>query len=128
MPACPSHSVRSPSEPRPATRNLLQFPLLGELLIQHLQLLDQLLARLHHGLARRHLAVGLHAQFEGREERVRDLVAGEEDVGGFDEFGAQEVAQRVVFFVEGEKGGVGDAWVGGGVSVVVARVGGSGRG
>ena len=41
---------------------------------------------------------------------MRDLVAGEEDVRGLDELGAQQVAEGVVFFVEGEEGGVGDAW------------------
>ena len=66
---------------------------------------------LHDRLLRAYIAVGLHAELEGGEQRVRDLVAGEEDVLGFDEFGAQEVAERVVFFVEGEHGGVWDAWV-----------------
>lgn len=90
-------------------RNLLELPLLGELLIQHLQLLHQLLASLHHRLLRADLSIRLHAKLEGSEERVRDLVAGEEDVLGLHELCAEEVAEGVVFLVEGEHRCVRDA-------------------
>ncbi len=40
---------------------------------------------------------------------MRDFVGGEEDVWGFEELRAEEVAEGVVFFVEGEDCGRGDA-------------------
>lgn len=88
--------------------NLLQFPLLGELLIQLLKFLDHICAGLDNSVFRRDLAVGLHAELEGREQRVGDLVGGEQDVGRSDESCAEQVAQSVVFFVEEEDGRVGD--------------------
>ena len=93
----------------PLPSNLPHLPLLRELLVQPLQLLHKLIARLHHRLLGRHLAIRLHAQLEDREERVRDLVGGEEDVRRAGQLVAEQVAESVVFFVEGEEGCVGDA-------------------
>ena len=105
QPTTSTHCLNIPT----SNGNLLQLPLLGELLIEHLQLLDELLTRADHRLLGTDLPIGLHAQFEGGEEWVWDLVAGEEDVRVFGEVRAEQVAQGVVFFVEGEEGGVGDA-------------------
>lgn len=91
------------------SRNLLQFPLLGELLIQLLKFLDHICAGLDNGVFGRDLAIGLHAELEGREERVGNLVGGEQNVGRPDEGCAEQIAQSVVFFVEEEDGRVGDA-------------------
>ena len=107
QPTTSTHSLNIPT----SNSNLLQLPLLGELLIEHLQLLDELLTRADDRLLGTDLPIRLHAQFEGGEERVRDLVAGEEDVRVFGEVRAEQVAQGVVFFVEREEGGVGDAWL-----------------
>jgi hypothetical protein len=41
---------------------------------------------------------------------VRHLVRGEKDVWVFEEALGEQVTEGVVFFVEGEDGGVGDAW------------------
>jgi hypothetical protein len=40
---------------------------------------------------------------------VRDLVGGEGDLGVLEEALREEIGERVVFFVEGEGGGVGNA-------------------
>ena len=40
---------------------------------------------------------------------MRSLVGGEEDVGRLDEVMAEEVAECVIFFVQGEEGSVGYA-------------------
>jgi hypothetical protein len=45
---------------------------------------------------------------------VGHFVRGEHDGGIFEEALREEIAERVVFFVEGEDGCVGDAWLGGG--------------
>lgn len=103
------HHVSCSSHISTSTRNLFELPLLRELLIQALQLLHEVLASLHDRLLAADLAVGLHAQLEGREQRVRDLVGGVDDVRRLDELGAQQVGEGVVFFVEGEHGGVWDA-------------------
>ena len=95
--------------PSSVRRNLLELPLLRELLIQHLQLLHQLLTSLHHRLFWTDFSIGLHAELERREEWVWDLVAGEEDMLGLYELCAEEVAEGVVFLVEGENRGVGHA-------------------
>lgn len=89
-------------------RHLLELELLGELLIELVKLGDELAAGLDEGVLRGDLAVGVDAQLEGGEERVRDLVGGEGDVVGAVQLVAQHVGQRVVFLVEGEERGVGD--------------------
>jgi hypothetical protein len=43
---------------------------------------------------------------------VRNLVCGEDNVVVLEEALGEEVAERVVFFVKGEDGGIGDAWCG----------------
>lgn len=88
--------------------HLLQLELLRELLVQLLQLGDELSAGLDDGGLGRDVAVGVDAELEGREKRVRDLVGGEGDVLHAVELVAEEVGERVVFFVESELSGVGD--------------------
>lgn len=90
--------------------NLLELPLLRKLLAQFLQLVDEVLAGLHDGLLGRDGAVSLHTQLEDSKERVRDLVGSEDDVGRFHELRPEQVAESMVFFVEGKHGGIGDAW------------------
>lgn len=82
--------------------DLLQLELLGELLVELLKLRHQLLAGSDDRLLWLDDAVCLHAQLEGREERVGNLVTGEEDVVRLDELCAEEVAEGVVLLVEGE--------------------------
>lgn len=60
--------------------NLLQLPLLCELLIQLLQILNAIGARLDDGILGAELSIGLNTQLDAGEERVRGLVCGEEDV------------------------------------------------
>jgi hypothetical protein len=91
------------------TSNLLELPLLGELLVKSLKLLDQITTGANDGVLGGELAISLDTQFKGCEQRVRDLVGGEENVGGSGEFGAEKVGQGVVFLVEGEDCGIGDA-------------------
>ena len=89
--------------------NLLQLELLGEFLVELLKLRHQLLAGRDDRLLWRDDAVGLYTQLESREQWVRDLVAGEEDVIGLDELCAEEVAEGVVLLVEGKHRGIWDA-------------------
>ena len=63
------------------TSDLLEFPFLGELLIQSLQLLNQVSTGSDDGIFGCEGSIGLDAQFKGSEQRVRDFVGGEEDVG-----------------------------------------------
>jgi hypothetical protein len=51
----------------------------------------------------------LNTEFKSSEERVGDFVRGEHDGGVLEEALREEVAERVVFFVECEDGRVGDA-------------------
>lgn len=57
-----------------------------------------------------HGSVGLDAQIEGGEERVRGPVGGEENVLVGQEARGEEVAHGVVFFVEVEDCSVRGAW------------------
>lgn len=68
------------------------------------------MAALDDGILGRASAVCLDAQLEGGEERVGDFVCGEDNVVIFEEALRDQVAERVIFFVEGEDTGVGDAW------------------
>lgn len=88
--------------------HLLQLELLGELLVEFLELGDELTAGLDQGRLGGDLAVGVDAELEGGEQRVRDLVGGEGDVLEAEELVAQHVGESVVFFVEREQGGVSD--------------------
>ena len=92
-----------------STSNLLQLHFLRELLVELTQLLDQVLASVDDCFLWCDLAVCLNSKLESGEEWVRDLVAGEEDVVCFGELCAKEVAECVVFLVECEHRGIGDA-------------------
>lgn len=48
--------------------------------------------------------------FDLPEQRVRNSIAGERDVGGLKEAGAKEIAESVVFLVKGEDGGRWDTY------------------
>ena len=93
-----------------STSNLLQLHFLRELLVELTQLLDQVLASVDDCLLWCDFAICLNSKLEGGEEWVRDLVAGEEDVVCFGELCAKEVAECVVFLVECEHRGIGDAF------------------
>ena len=56
------------------------------------------------------MPIGLDAEVELSDKRVRDAVAGEDDVLRARELVADHVAQRVVFLVEVEDGGMGYTW------------------
>jgi hypothetical protein len=89
--------------------NLLAEPLSREALLQQLEVLDNVPAALDDGILGCDGAVGRDAELEGRKERMRNLVCREDDVVVFEETLRQQVAERVVFLVEGEDGRVRDA-------------------
>jgi hypothetical protein len=88
--------------------HLLQLKLLGELLVELLKLVDQLLASLDNSGLGSDLAVGVNAELERGEERVGDFVGGEGDVVHAEQLVAQHVGHGVVLLVEGKEGGVGN--------------------
>lgn len=90
----------------------LAKPLRCKAAVQRVQVSYNVLAALDDCVTGRDGAVGRDAQFEGSEERVRDFVCGEGDVGVLEEALGEEVCEGVVFLVEGEDGSVGDAWMG----------------
>jgi hypothetical protein len=75
------------------------------------QILDDILAAPDDGLLRCDCAVGLHAELEGSEERVRNFVGREDDVVVLEETLGEEVAECVILLVECEDGGIGYACV-----------------
>jgi len=92
--------------------NPLTQPLRLKALIQLRQVLDDQPASRHDSFLGCDRPVGLDAQFKRGEERVGHFVGGEHDGGVLEEPLREEVAERVVFFVEGEDGRVGDACLG----------------
>ena len=92
-------------------RNLLQFPLFSEFSTQRIQIRDAILARLQYRILGTDTAVRRDAQVEGCEERVRHAVGGELDELVLVQALRDEVAEGVVFLVEGEDGRVGDSCV-----------------
>lgn len=84
-------------------------PLGSEAVAQYVQFGDNVLAALGDGLLGCDGPIGSDAQFEASEQRMRDFVGGEVDVGVLVQALGEEVAERVVFLVEGEDSGVGDA-------------------
>jgi hypothetical protein len=106
--------------------DLLAEPLGGEALLQLLEVLDDIAAALDDRILGRDGAVGRDTQLKGREERVGDLVGGEDDVVVLEEALREKVAEGVVLLIEREDGGVGDAcWF---VSIFVTTEGGAGAG
>ena len=87
--------------------NLLAEPLLLEAVVQSLQVLDNVPAGADDCVLGRDGAVSLNAELESREERVRDFVRGEYDVVVLEETLREQVAKRVVLFVEREDGCMG---------------------
>jgi hypothetical protein len=102
--------------------NLLAEPLGCEALLQQLEVLNDVPAALDDGVLGCDGAVGRDAELEGRKERMRDLVCGEDNVVVLEEALRQQVAERVVFLVEGEDGRVRDAYCG--LGSVIAHGGG----
>jgi hypothetical protein len=93
--------------------NLLAEPLGLEAALQGVKVHDDVTAALDDGVLRCDGAVSGDAEFEGREQWVGNLVCGEDDIVVLEEALGDQVAERVVFFVEGEDGRVGDACCGG---------------
>ena len=93
-------------------------PLRRKTPIQRIQIPNDILAALDNGVLGCNRAVGRDAKLKGREERVRHLVRRKGDVGIFKEALREEVRECVVLLVEGEYGGVGDAYVAWGVSKI----------
>ena len=60
--------------------DLLSKPLSLETAVQHVQILDDVLAASNDSLLRCDRAICLNAELEGREKRVRYFVGGEDDV------------------------------------------------
>ena len=89
--------------------NLLAQPLGREAVLQLVQVHNDVPAALDDRILGCDSAVGGDAELESREERVGDFVRREDDVVVLEEALGEEVAERVIFFVEGEDGGVGDA-------------------
>lgn len=87
----------------------LAEPLRCEAAVQRIQVSDNVLAALDDCIAGCDGSVGRDAQLEGGEERVRDLVCGKSDVRVLEEALGEEIRESVVFLVEGEDGGIGDA-------------------
>lgn len=71
-----------------------------------MQIRDDILAGPHNRLLWCNRAIGLDTQLERREQRVRDFVRGENNVLVLEQALREEVAERVVFLVEGEDCGV----------------------
>lgn len=90
--------------------NPLAQPLSLKAFVQFGQILDNQFTSSHNSFLGCDGAIGLDAEFKGSEEWVRDFVRGEHDGGVLEETLREEVAEGVVFFVEGEDGGVRDAW------------------
>lgn len=88
--------------------HLLELEFLRELLIELLQLSDEFTAGFDDSSFGCDFAVGVDAELESREERVRDLVGGEGDVLHAVELVAEHVGEGVVFLVESEESGVCD--------------------
>lgn len=89
-----------------STNHLAQLILLRKLPTQDLHVANQGLAAVHQRLLWAYRAVSLHTEFEFREERMRDLVTGKDDVGVFEEMRAEDVGKRVIFLIECEDGAV----------------------
>lgn len=89
--------------------NALAQPLGREALLQLLEVLDDIATALDDSVLGGNAAIGGDAELKGCEERVGNLVCGEDDVLVLEEALGDEVAERVVFAVEGEDCGVGDA-------------------
>ena len=95
--------MRALSDVSTSDRDLLELPFFSELLIKLLQLFHQLLASRNYCLLRADLSICLHSQLEDRKERVRNLVACEQDVWVLSQVCAEQIAECVVFFVEREE-------------------------
>lgn len=107
--------------------NLLQLPLLGELPPQRTQIRNNILTRLQDRLFRRATPIRRHSQLKLGEERMGYPISGELDVFVLVEALGNEVAEGVVFFVEGEDGCVGDSYEGGLVTGRISRMNKFGR-
>lgn len=86
--------------------NLLAEPFGLEAAVQHMQILNDVFAAPNDGLLGCDRAVGLDAELEGRKQWVGDLVGGEDHVVVLKEALGEEVAERVILFVECEDSGV----------------------
>lgn len=89
--------------------HLAQLELLGELAREGAQVLDEIVAGRDDGVLGSDLAVGLHTQEELGDQWMRDLVSSKQHVGVLQQTRAQQVAQRVVLFVERKDGRRGDS-------------------
>jgi hypothetical protein len=93
---------------RTVADNALADPLGLEAVVQLLQILNDVAATANDGLLGCDAAVGLHAELEGCEERMGNLVGGEDDVVVLEEALRKEIAKGMILLVEREDGGVGD--------------------
>lgn len=109
-----STGTGTPKSILPQVLHTVQLELLGELAFQRAAVADEFFASLGERLLRGERAIGLDAEVEFGEQRMRDLVAGEPDVRILVELVFEEVAEGVVFLVEVEDGAVGDTCDGSG--------------
>lgn len=114
------HHHRSNPCPKPSQTQALplldpsQLPLPRKLPLQHAQLPNHRPQRLHHYLPGTLAPVRLDAHLDPVRHRVLHLVGGEDHRPRvpLPHLLAEQIAQGVVFFVEGEVGAVWDAWCG----------------
>lgn len=86
-----------------------ELPLASKLLVEHLQLVDQLLADGGEDITGSDGAVSLDANKELRDVRVGNLVASHVDVGVHLEMLGEKVTESVIFLLQDEVRGVGHA-------------------
>jgi hypothetical protein len=89
--------------------NALADPFSLEAIIQLLKIVDHVCAGFHNSLLGGNGAVGLNTELKRGEERVGNLVGSEHNGRVLEEALGEQIAERVVFLVEGENGCVGDA-------------------
>lgn len=85
-----------------SVRNLLQLPLLCEFSAEDAEIIDNISTSDHNRFLGCPLAVGRHSKVEVCEERMWYYVSGEDDLRIFVKTLRDEVAERVILFVESE--------------------------
>jgi len=88
--------------------NLFTNPLSSERPVEHIELRNDILAALLDSSLRSDRPIRSNTQLNKRRQRVRKLVGRELDVLVLVETLGDQVAERMVFLVEGEELGIGD--------------------
>lgn len=101
--------------------NALAEPLLLEAIIELLKVLDHVATAANNSFLGGNGTVRLNAKLEHGEQRMWNLVGGEDNLIVLEEALREEVAERVVLLVECEDGRIGDACRENGVSRSATR-------